>query len=79
MIADTTFISDFLKEYRQGIVGPARRFFAGHRSENIRTTIITAGELAVMFETSSMAWDWLAKWKIYPMHPGIAQRALIVN
>jgi predicted nucleic acid-binding protein len=35
--------------------------------------------LAVLFPVSSQAWEWLAKWKIYPLHPGVAQRAADVD
>ena len=75
MIADTTFVSDFLKELRREERGVARTFFANNRNEAIRTTIITAGEFAVMFKTSEAAWHWLAKWKIYPLHQGVATAA----
>lgn len=79
MIADTTFLSDFLKEFRVGSVGPARTFFAGNRSRSIRTTIISVAELAVLFPNSDDAWDWLAKWKIYQLHRGIAQTAADID
>jgi predicted nucleic acid-binding protein len=79
MIADTTFVSDLLKERRRGVRGPATEFLQAHRREPIRTSIITAGELAVLFPASWQAWDWLAKWKILPLHPGVAQAAADVD
>jgi predicted nucleic acid-binding protein len=79
MIADTTFVSDLLRERRRNQRGPATAFLEAHRREPIRTTIITAGELAVMFAESWQAWDWLQKWKVYPLHPGIAQAAADVD
>jgi predicted nucleic acid-binding protein len=79
MIADTTFLSDFLKEFRAGSVGPARAFFAEDRSRSIRTTIISVTELAVMFPNSRDAWNWLAKWKIYQLHQGIAEAAADID
>jgi hypothetical protein len=60
MIADTTFVSDLLQEFRSGKTGPARAFFARNRTKQIRTTIISAAELAVLFPTSGEAWKWLA-------------------
>jgi predicted nucleic acid-binding protein len=78
MIADTTFISDLLKERRRGVRGPASELIGSHR-EIIRTTIISAAELAVMFKTSEAAWQWLAKWKIYQLHSGIAAAAADVE
>ena len=79
MIADTTFISDLLKEFRIGRVGPARKFFAANRAGQIRTTIISAAELAIMFPTSAEGWEWLARWKIYQLHPGVAQQAADID
>ncbi|HEY1787201.1 MAG TPA: type II toxin-antitoxin system VapC family toxin [Verrucomicrobiae bacterium] len=75
MIADTTFLSDFLKEFRTQSAGPARTFLAEHRSSAIRTTVISAAEFAVMFSNSDEAWKWLSKWKIYPLNTGIAKAA----
>jgi predicted nucleic acid-binding protein len=79
MIADTTFLSDFLKEFRADNVGPARTFFAENRSRATRTTIISVAELAVLFPLSGDAWDWLVKWKIYQLHRGIAEAAADID
>jgi predicted nucleic acid-binding protein len=79
MIADTTFVSDFTQEHRRGILGPARSFLAQHRAIPIRTTIVTVTELAVLFPTSAAAWEWLAKWKIYGLHRGIADAAADID
>lgn len=79
MIADTTFVSDLLKERRRGKPGPATALFNRMRAESIRTTIISAGELALLFDTSAEAWEWLARWRIYPLHPGVAQKAADID
>lgn len=79
MIADTTFLSDFLKEYRNGKMGPARMFLSQHRVERTHTSIISAAELAVLFPSSSEAWEWLSRWRIYPLHHGIAQAAADID
>ena len=79
MIADTTFLSYFLKESRRQVRGPASEFLAEHRTAPIRTTIITAAEIAVMFKESSEAFTWLARWKIYQMHTGIAVAAADID
>jgi predicted nucleic acid-binding protein len=79
MIADTTFLSDFLKEKRRQTGGPASDFFARHRAVPIRTTIITAAEIAVLFKETSEAFAWLARWKIYPLHNGIAAAAADID
>jgi len=79
MIADTIFLSDFLKETRRQMRGPAIDFLAEHRTAPIRTTIITAAEIAVMFKESTEAFAWLARWKIYPLHNGIAIAAADID
>ena len=75
MIADTTFLSDLIQERRRGQDGPATRFFHTQRVQQIRLTIISAGELWVLFRTSAIARYWLARWQIYPLHLGIVEAA----
>jgi predicted nucleic acid-binding protein len=79
MIADTTFLSDFLKEIRTDKAGPARTFLAENRSRPVRTTVISAAEFAVMFPNSDEAWRWLSKWKIYSLNTGIAKMAADID
>ena len=78
MIADTTFVSDLLKERRKGQHGPASKFLVELRGV-IRTTIITVGELAVLFDDSSGAFEWLGRWKIYRLNDGIVKAAADVD
>lgn len=75
MIGDTTFVADLLRELRRGTSGPAQRLLAKYRARTIRLTIISAGEIAVAFESSAEAWEWLAPWTIYRLHPGIVDAA----
>jgi predicted nucleic acid-binding protein len=79
MIADTTFLTHFLREGRAGRRGPARTFFAEHRNELIRTSIISIGEIAVAFASSADAWEYFKRWRIYPLHRGIADAAADVD
>lgn len=79
MIADTTFVSDLLREHRRQSIGPARSFFLAHRARGIQTTIITAAEVAVMFPSSEQAWEWLRRWQVYNLHPGIARAAADID
>lgn len=79
MIADSTFVSDLLKERRRGQRGPASAFFAAHRKQKIRTTIITAGEVLLMFEDSPSAWRWLEPWTVYRLHIGIVEAAADID
>ena len=75
MIADTTFVSDLIQERRHDQTGPATAFFHARRAQRIRLTIITAGELWVLFQTSAAARQWLARWEIYPLHLGVVEAA----
>ena len=79
MIADTTFVSDLLKEQRLRRRGAATDFFIRRRSQKIRTTIITAGELLVMFDRAADAWTWLQPWTLYRLHPGIVEQAAEID
>ncbi len=49
MIADTTFLSDLHHERENGLRGLAGQFLSEHRSEQLLVTVISAGELAVIF------------------------------
>ncbi len=49
MLTDTTFWIDLIEERQSRRVGPAHRFFAGHRSFELEVSIITWGELAAGF------------------------------
>lgn len=77
MIADTTFLIHLLREQRMGRPGPARRFFLEHRTERIRTSIISLAEVAVSFPTAERAWHYFQtrRWTIYRLHDGIAKAA----
>jgi predicted nucleic acid-binding protein len=79
MIADTTFLIHFAREWAQGRRGPARTFLADHRREIIRTTIISLAEVAAGFANSAAAWDYFKWWKIYALHRGIAEAAADVD
>ena len=68
MIADTTFLIHFHQEGRTGRGGPARMFFADHRREVIRTSVISLAEIAPSFRRSLDAWQYFDGWKVYPLH-----------
>ena len=78
MICDTTFASDLLRERRRRR-GPAWQFFVTHRREVMRLSIITVGELAVMFDASWQAWLALSDWTVYRLHPGIVDSAADID
>lgn len=63
MIADTTFISDLRRERERGERGPASEFLAAHRAEPFWITIITAGEIAVVFDRTAEARAFLGRFQ----------------
>jgi predicted nucleic acid-binding protein len=63
MIADTTFVSDLHHEFERGQHGPARQFLARHRADSLWITVISAGEMAVIFDTPADARQFLGKFK----------------
>jgi len=79
MIADTTFLSDLLRERQRDKEGPAAAMLRRLRDGRVRTTIISVAEIAVLFDHSFEAWNWLEHWKIYPLHQGIAQKAADID
>ena len=64
MIADTTFLSDLHHEFERGQAGSARTFLAAHRAQPLWTTVISAGEIAVIFPRLAEARRFLARFKI---------------
>ncbi len=79
MIADTTFLIHFLRENATGEGVRALAFFARHRTEIIRTSAISIGEVAVAFQNSTAAWEYFKKWRIYPLHRGVVEAAADVD
>ena len=57
MICDTTFLSDLRRERQRALRGPALAFLAAHRRQPFLVTVISAGEIAVVFELTADARD----------------------
>lgn len=79
MILDTTFLSDFHREREIGQRGPASSFLATRRRETVLTTVISAGEIAVIFESSREARLFLSRYRILRLLPEIALVAAQVD
>jgi predicted nucleic acid-binding protein len=79
MIADTTFLIDWMEERDSGTRGPALAFLAAQRSGAVRTSIISLAEVAVSFPTTAAAWDYFKYWRVYPLHRGVADAAVDVD
>jgi predicted nucleic acid-binding protein len=75
MIADSTFLNRLIRERESGIRGSARSFLNSHRPGLIHISVISIGEIAVLFETTAQAWVYFQHFKIYPLHRGIVDVA----
>jgi predicted nucleic acid-binding protein len=78
MIADTNFLGVLHLEHERRTVGPARRFMAAHRQPFL-VTVITAGELAVMFRSNAEARAFLSIYRILRLTPEIAYTAADID
>ena len=79
MIADTTFLSDLRRERERLTRGPAGSFLARHRNERFLTTVISAGEIAVVFDSMTAARAFLLPYRILRLTPEIAYVAASVD
>jgi predicted nucleic acid-binding protein len=79
MIADTTFLSDFHHERETQRRGPASRFLAAHRSQRTLVTVVSVGEIAVIFESDVVARQFLGPYRVLRLTPEIALAAAQVD
>ncbi len=79
MIADTTFLSDFRAEREREFMGPASSFLAGHRRQRLLITVISAGEIAVVFDSFAEARIFLEPYRILRLTPEIAYAAASID
>jgi predicted nucleic acid-binding protein len=79
MIADTTFLSDLQQEREAGRRGAALQFLARHRTQPLLTTVVSAGELALIFPSTAQARRFLSSYRILRLTPEIAYEAAAVD
>jgi len=72
MICDTTFLSDLHAERQSGSRGPALTFLARHRNQPVLATVISVGELAVIFHEPEDARRFLANYRVLRLTPEVA-------
>jgi predicted nucleic acid-binding protein len=78
VIADTTFLSHLLRERDRG-PGPAMRFLAARRTEAFLVTVISVGELAVLFDAHEQARLFLQRYRQLRLFPEIAYAAAEID
>jgi predicted nucleic acid-binding protein len=79
MIADTTFLSDFHHEREAQRRGPASRFLAAHRSQRALITVVSVGEIAVIFDSTGAVRQFLGPYRVLRLTPEIALVAAQVD
>ena len=79
MICDTTFLTHLHDERQRGTRGPALEFLAAHWREPILATVISAGELAVIFADTSAARRFLVHYRILRLSPEVAYAAASID
>jgi predicted nucleic acid-binding protein len=79
MICDTTFLSDLHAERERRIRGPAQTFLAGRRGQPFLVTVISVGELGVIFDDPAEARRFLAGFRILRLSPEVAYSAAAVD
>ncbi|MBI4657663.1 MAG: type II toxin-antitoxin system VapC family toxin [Verrucomicrobia bacterium] len=72
MICDTTFLADLRRERQRALRGPALAFLAAHRRQPFLVTVISAGEIAVVFNSTADARTYLRRFKVLRLTPEIA-------
>ena len=72
MICDTNFLTDLFDEQRAGMQGAAARFLGHHRRTPFLVTVISVGEVAVIFEDQPEARRFLARYRTLRLTPEIA-------
>jgi predicted nucleic acid-binding protein len=79
MIADTTFLSDLHGEAEARRRGPAMDWLAEHRSIPVLATVISLGEIAVIFDDFNEARRFMANYRVLRLTPEIAYAAAAVD
>jgi predicted nucleic acid-binding protein len=79
MISDTTFLSDLYNEQQAGMQGPAATFLARHRQTPFLVTVISLGEVAVIFDDQSDARRFLSRYRTLRLTPEVAYTAVLIE
>jgi predicted nucleic acid-binding protein len=79
MICDTNFLTDLYDEQQAGVPGAAAGFLARHRRTPFLVTVISVGEVAVIFAEPSEARRFLSRYRILRLTPEIAYAAALID
>ena len=79
MICDTNFLSQLFDEQQAGMQGPAAAFLARHRGTPFLITVISLGEVAVIFPEQSDARRLLSRYRTLRLTPEVAYLAAAID
>ncbi len=79
MICDTNFLSELYDEQQAGMTGSAAGFLAGHRQNPFLVTVISVGEVAVIFARQNEARRFLSRYRVLRLTPEIAYTAAAIE
>jgi predicted nucleic acid-binding protein len=79
MICDSNFLSELYDEHQAGLQGRAATFLARHRQAPFLITVISLGEVAVIFADQLDARKFLGRYRTLRLTPDIAYLAAAVD
>lgn len=79
MICDTNFLTDLYDEQQAGMRGPACVFLSRHRRTPLLATVLSIGEVAVIFADQAEARRFLARYRTLRLTPEIAYTAALID
>lgn len=79
MICDTNFLSDLYDEQQARRQGPATVFLACHRQTPFMITVLSLGEVAVIFASPNNARRFLSRYRTLTLKPEIAYTAALID
>ena len=79
MICDTDFLSQVFDDQQAGMRGPAAAFLARHRATPFLITVISLGEVAVIFSEPSEARRFLSRYRTLRLTPEVAYLAATID
>jgi predicted nucleic acid-binding protein len=79
MICDTNFLTDLYDEQQAGMRGPATAFLARHRRRPFLVTVISLGEVAVIFAEQTEARRFLSRYRTLRLTPEIGYTAALIE
>jgi predicted nucleic acid-binding protein len=79
MICDTNFLSELYDEQQAGLQGPAAAFLARHRQAPFLVTVISLGEVAVIFPDQRDARRFLGRYRTLRLTPEVAYLGAVID